>query len=254
MASSEVTMRVWRGDATGGGFRDYRVPVEEGMVVLDAIHRIQAAQAPDLAVRWNCKAGRCGSCSAEIDGRPRLMCMTRMSSFQPGEPITVAPLKAFPMIKDLVTDVSFNYAKARTIPAFKPKPREPDGTRRMFQEDVERVQEFHKCIECFLCQDVCHVIRDHAENKKAFAGPRLFVRLAALEMHPLDSNDRLELTRQKAGLGFCNITKCCTEVCPEHIRITDNAIIPLKERVVTEYYDPVMWAWRKLKRVLSAEP
>lgn len=239
MAAQQVHMQVWRGDASGGEFRGYRVEAGEGMVVLDVIHAIQAQHANDLAVRWNCKAGKCGSCSAEINGKPRLMCMTRMNTFQPGETITVSPIKTFPIIRDLVTDVSYNYEKARQVPAFKPKPKEPDGTRRMFQEDIDRVQEFHKCIECFLCQNVCHVIRDHEENKKNFAGPRLFVRLAALEMHPLDSNDRIDLIKQKAGIGFCNITKCCTEVCPEHIHITDNAIIPLKERIVDRYFDPI---------------
>jgi succinate dehydrogenase / fumarate reductase iron-sulfur subunit len=248
VSSGDVTMRVWRGEpGQGGRFQEYRVESGEGMVVLDVIHRIQATQQPDLAVRWNCKAGRCGSCSAEINGRPRLMCMTRMSSLPTGQPITVAPLKTFPLIKDLVTDVSFNFEKAKSVPAFKPKPVEADGTRRMYQEEVDRVQEFHKCIECFLCQNVCHVLRDHEASHEVFAGPRLFVRLAALEMHPLDSNDRLELIKERAGLGFCNITKCCSEVCPEHIKITDNAIIPLKERIVTEYHDPVVWAWRKLR-------
>jgi len=239
MATQEVTMRVWRGDARGGAFREYRVPAGEGMVVLDVIHAIQAAHANDLAVRWNCKAGKCGSCSAEVNGKPRLMCMARMNTFQPGETITISPMRTFPIIRDLVTDVSYNFQKAKEIPAFKPKPKEADGTRRMFQEDIDRVQEFHKCIECFLCQNVCHVIRDHDDNKPAFAGPRFFVRLASLEMHPLDCNDRMELIEQKAGLGYCNITKCCTEVCPEHIHITDNAIIPLKERVVDRYYDPI---------------
>ncbi|MBI1894340.1 MAG: succinate dehydrogenase/fumarate reductase iron-sulfur subunit [Candidatus Rokubacteria bacterium] len=239
-------MRVFRGDAKGGGFQEYRVPAEEGMVVLDVIHEIQATQAPDLAVRWNCKAGKCGSCSAEVNGKPRLMCMTRMNIFPEGEPITVAPMRTFPLIRDLVTDVSFNFEMAKRVPAFRPRPRDPDGTYRMQQEDIDRPQEFHKCIECFLCQNVCHVIRDHEDNKRHFAGPRLFVRYAALEMHPLDTNDRRELLKEKMGLGFCNITKCCTEVCPEHIKITDNAIIPLKERVVDEYYDPVLWLVRKL--------
>ena len=242
----EAIMRIWRGDGTGGAFKEYRVPTEEGMVILDVIHRIQATQAADLAVRWNCKAGKCGSCSAEVNGRPRLMCMTRMNLYPEGEPITVAPMKAFPLIRDLVTDVSLNYEVAKTIPAFRPRPPGPDGTYRMMQEDIDRAQEFHKCIECFLCQNVCHVIRDHKENKQHFAGPRFFVRIAALEMHPLDTNSRAELLRTKAGLGYCNITKCCTEVCPEHIKITDNAIIPLKERVVTEYYDPIMWVIRKV--------
>jgi succinate dehydrogenase iron-sulfur subunit len=246
--TTEVIMRIWRGDETGGEFLEYEVPAEEGEVVLDVVHRVQATKAGDLAVRWNCKAGKCGSCSAEINGSPGLMCMTRMNIFQPGEPITVAPMQTFPLIRDLVTDVSFNYEMAKKAPAFKPKPREPDGTYRMQQADVDRVQEFHKCIECFLCQNVCHVIRDHEENKTAFAGPRMFVRYAALEMHPLDTNDRRELLRAQMGLGMCNITKCCTEVCPEDIHITDNAIIPLKERIVDARYDPVMWLGRKLRR------
>jgi succinate dehydrogenase / fumarate reductase iron-sulfur subunit len=239
-------MRIWRSDGGGGEFRDYEVAAEEGEVVLDVLHRVQATQAQDLAIRWNCKAGKCGSCSAEVNGFPRLTCMTRMNLFDLAEPITVAPLKTFPLIRDLVTDVSFNYEMAKRVPPFQPKERESDGTYRMSQVDVERVQEFHKCIECFLCQNVCHVIRDHEDNKKSFAGPRFFVRLAALEMHPLDTNDRLELIRQKAGLGFCNITKCCTEVCPEDIHITDNAIIPLKERIVSEYYDPLAWVKRRV--------
>jgi len=246
MAATTVTMRVWRGAGTTGAFKEYQVPAQEGMVVLDVVHTLQATQAPDLACRWNCKAGKCGSCSAEINGKPRLMCMTRMDTFKAGETITVSPIKTFPVIRDLATDVSFNYEKAKTIPAFRPGPKEADGTRRMMQEDVDRSQEFRKCIECFLCQDVCHVIRDHPENKSAFAGPRFLMRIAELEMHPLDSHDRLELARAKAGLGFCNITKCCTEVCPEHIHITDNALIPLKERVVSESYDPVVWLVRKL--------
>jgi succinate dehydrogenase / fumarate reductase iron-sulfur subunit len=247
--TSTVTMRVWRGDAEGGALQEFQVAAEEGEVVLDVIFRLQATQANDLAVRWNCKAGRCGSCSSEINGIPRLMCMTRMNVFEPSEPITVTPMRTFPVIRDLVTDVSYNYEMAKQVPTFKPRPRNPDGTYRMRQEDVDRVQEFHKCIECFLCQNVCHVIRDHTENRGAFAGPRLFVRYAALEMHPLDTNDRRELLQARMGLGMCNITKCCTEVCPESIRITDNAIIPLKERVVDARYDPFMRiASRVLKR------
>ena len=241
-----MKMKIFRGDATGGDLVTYDVPLDPGMVVLDVVHRIQATAAPDLAVRWNCKAGKCGSCSAEVNGQPRLMCMTRMDVFKEGQEVTITPLRTFPVIRDLVTDVSFNYEVAKTIPAFRPKPKEADGTRRMYQEDIERVEEFHKCIECFLCQDVCHVIRDHDQNKTAFAGPRFFVQLAALEMHPLDTNDRTALLKAKAGIGYCNITKCCSEVCPEHIHITDNAIIPLKERVVTEFYDPLAWAKRKL--------
>src|SRR4051812_10515557 len=246
MAGYDVTMRLWRGDASGGDLEDFTVQVEDGEVVLDAIHRIQATQAGDLAVRWNCKAGKCGSCSAEINGRPRLMCMTRLNVLDVSEPIVVTPLRTFPVIRDLVTDVSFNFEMAKKVPAFAPKKREKDGTYRMQQVDVDRVQEFHKCIECFLCQTVCHVIRDHEDNKKSFAGPRYFIKYAELEMHPLDTNDRREQLREEAGLGYCNITKCCSEVCPEGIHITDNAIIPLKERVVDKRYDPVVWLGNKI--------
>ncbi|GAA2682734.1 succinate dehydrogenase/fumarate reductase iron-sulfur subunit [Actinoplanes palleronii] len=241
--------RVWRGDSSGGDLEDFDVEVNEGEVVLDVIHRLQATQTPDLACRWNCKAGKCGSCSMEINGMPRLGCMTRMSTFTADETVTITPLRTFPVIRDLVTDVSFNYEKARETPAFAPPAGVAPGEYRMQQVDVERSQEFRKCIECFLCQNTCHVVRDHEENKEAFAGPRFFIRAAELDMHPLDARtDRKQHAQQGQGLGFCNITKCCTEVCPEHIKITDNAIIPMKERVVDRRYDPLVRLGRKIFR------
>jgi succinate dehydrogenase / fumarate reductase iron-sulfur subunit len=246
--SYDAKFRVWRGDADQGELRDFTVEVNEGEVVLDIIHRLQATQASDLAVRWNCKAGKCGSCSAEVNGRPRLLCMTRMSTFTQEETITVTPLRAFPVIRDLVTDVSFNYTKAREVPAFAPPAGLAPGEYRMQQVDVERSQEFRKCIECFLCQDTCHVVRDHEENKESFAGPRFLMRIAELDMHPLDDLDRKHQAQDEHGLGFCNITKCCTEVCPEHIKITDNALIPLKERVADKKYDPLVWLGSKIFR------
>jgi len=241
----DLKLRIWRGDASGGHLVDYSVPVDEGEVVLDAVHHVQALRAGDLSVRWNCKAGKCGSCSAEVNGRPRLMCMSRLSDFPRDEPITITPLRTFPVIKDLVTDVSFNYVKAAQVPAFSPTDQQPKAPFVMYQEDVERSQEFRKCIECFLCQDVCHVIRDHEENKPAFSGPRFFLRYAELDMHPNDKLDRKKLVQEERGLGYCNITKCCTEVCPEGIKITDNAIIPMKERVVDVKYDPVRFFRRR---------
>ncbi|MDQ6938202.1 MAG: succinate dehydrogenase/fumarate reductase iron-sulfur subunit [Actinomycetota bacterium] len=242
--SYDARFRVWRGDAEAGDLVDYTVEVNDGEVVLDVIHRLQATQAGDLAVRWNCKAGKCGSCSAEVNGRPRLLCMTRMSTFTEGETITVTPMRTFPVIRDLVTDVSFNYAKAREIPSFAPPVELAPGDYRMQQVDVERSQEFRKCIECFLCQNTCHVVRDHEENKAAFAGPRYLMRIAELDMHPLDTIDRKNQAQDEHGLGYCNITKCCGDVCPEHIKITDNALIPMKERVVDRKYDPVAWLGR----------
>jgi len=242
-----ATFKIWRGDAGGGGFKDYSTGVTEGMVVLDALHQIQAESANDLAVRWNCKAGRCGSCSAEVNGTPKLTCMTRLSQLRLDEPVTVEPMKAFPVIKDLVTDVSWNFRVKKQIKKFKPRPPDADGRWRMAQEDVDRVQEFRKCIECFLCQDVCHVLREHSMHDE-FIGPRFFVYVAALEMHPLDTENRLEGLKKAEGVGLCNITKCCTKVCPEEIRITDNAIIPLKERVVDEFYDPVRRLFRVLRK------
>lgn len=242
------TFRIWRGDADGGELTDFRVEVNEGEVVLDVLHRLQATQAPDLAVRWNCKAGKCGSCSAEINGKPRLLCMTRMSVFGRDDVVTVTPMRTFPVIRDLVTDVSFNYAKAREIPSFTPPADLAPGEYRMAQVDVERSQEFRKCIECYLCQDTCHVVRDHEENKESFAGPRFLMRIAELEMHPLDVADRVPAAQEEHGLGRCNITKCCTDVCPEGIKITDNALIPMKERVADRRYDPLVWLGRTISR------
>ncbi|HXH19982.1 MAG TPA: succinate dehydrogenase/fumarate reductase iron-sulfur subunit [Chitinophagales bacterium] len=237
---SKRRFRILRGDKQTAEFKTYEVQVDEGMVVLDVLFRIQAEQANDMAIRWNCKAGKCGSCSMEINGKPRLGCMTRMSDFSPEETITVTPVKTFPVIKDLVTDVSWNYEQNKRIPPFKPDPKAKgkDGKYRMNQDSVERVQEFRKCIECYLCQNVCHVLRDQ-ERKDAFVGPRFMIRLASLEMHPLDIADRIPQIKNEFGSGYCNITKCCTVVCPEHIKITDNGIIPLKERVVDRFYDPI---------------
>ena len=248
---STATFRIWRGDAQGGALRDYTADVAEGMVVLDAVHQIQARTANDLAVRWNCKAGKCGSCSAEVNGNPRLMCMTRLNQLDLSQPVTIEPMRAFPPIRDLVTDVSWNFEAKKRITRFTPRPPDAaDGTWRMAQVDVERVQEFRKCIECFLCQDVCHVLRDH-QMFGAFVGPRHLVYLAALEMHPLDTAHRARDLKSTHGVGYCNITKCCTKVCPESITITDNAIIPLKERVIDQLYDPVAKLFRVFRRADS---
>jgi succinate dehydrogenase / fumarate reductase, iron-sulfur subunit len=244
---AKATFSIWRGEKGTGAFTSYETEVSEGMVVLDAVHQVQAEAAGDLAVRWNCKAGKCGSCSAEVNGNPKLMCMTRLNELDLSEPVTIEPIRAFPHLKDLVTDVSSNFRAKLKVKPFKPrKPDAPDGTWRMQQEDVDRVQEFRKCIECFLCQDVCHVLRDHHLHDQ-FVGPRVLVHAAALEMHPLDVEDRVDQLRTAHGIGYCNITKCCTKVCPEHITITDNAIIPLKERVVDQAFDPL----GKLVRIFS---
>jgi succinate dehydrogenase / fumarate reductase iron-sulfur subunit len=247
MEAAGLELKIWRGDAKGGELVSYRVPMREGMVILDAVLWVQANLAADLAVRWNCKAAKCGSCSAEIQGFPRLMCKTPITDYKGA--VTIRPMKAFPVVKDLVTDVSWNYEVNKEIAPFTPSEKDLSTSEpwRMQQKDVERVMEFRKCIECFLCQDVCHVLREH-DLKAAFQGPRFMVRIASLEMHPKDVLDRRPLLKGKAGIGYCNVTKCCTEVCPEHIHITDNAIIPLKERMDDVYFDPVRSLLNRLGR------
>ena len=249
--SEEVTFRVFRGepDADGepfGRMENYTVELDEGMVVLDVIHRIQAEHAPDLSCRWNCKAGKCGSCSAEVNGKAKLMCMTRMEDVlketPEDKPVLVKPMQAFPLTKDLVTDTNWAYETDRRIAPIN-GPEEPDWE--FSQHEADRIQEFRSCIECMLCVNTCHVLREHKKFDE-FAGPRFFVRLANLEMHPLDTENRIPEVKDDFGIGYCNITKCCTEVCPAGINIADNAIIPLKERVVTEYYDPLAMIARKL--------
>ena len=242
----ERDFKIYRGDDERGELVNYKCEVTQGMVVLDVIHKIQAYQANDLACRWNCKAGKCGSCSVEINGKPRLACMTRMNEFKDDETLVITPLKSFPVIKDIVTDVSWNYEQNQKIKPFTPSEESKKKDFVMMQKDVDRVQHFRKCIECYLCQNMCHVIRDN-HGKDKFAGPRYMTRLASLEMHPKDTADRIEDIKDVHGSGMCNITRCCTEVCPEEIQITDDAIIPLKERVVDRFYDPIMMLFRKIK-------
>jgi len=238
----KVVLRINRGeenDATGR-WEQYTVPYSDGMVVLDAVLEVQARQAPDLAVRWNCKAAKCGSCSAEVCGKPRLMCKTLLEELDYLQPIVVSPLRTFRRIRDLVTDVAWNYRVNEMIAPFRAR---LDRKWKFFQRDVERAQEMRKCIECFLCQDVCHVLRYQTEDKPQFAGPRFFARTAALDFHPMDSVERTEFLTREGGIGLCNITKCCTDVCPEGINITDNAIIPEKERIVDAHADPLRAAF-----------
>lgn len=241
--SKEVIFSIFRGTKEGGGYKEYSIDVVHGMVVLDAVIAIQAKYASDLGVRCNCTAGKCGSCSAEINGISRLMCKTRISNLPTDRPVIIGPLKSFPVIKDLVTDISWNYRVNEKIAGFKCDLDKND--RAMYQYEVDRVQELKKCIECFLCQNTCHVIRSH-DKKDEYFGPRFLMRLAGLEMHPLDTADRLQMIKEEAGIGLCNVTHCCNDVCPEKIKITYNAIIPLKERIASKYYDPVLMLLRKL--------
>ena len=243
-AKKTVKLSVFRGskDPASQRYDQFEVPWEPGMVVLNAIHYIQANLDPSLSARWNCKAGRCGSCSAEINGRPRLMCKTSVDSVE-GE-IKVRPMKAFPLLRDLVTDIGENWKVAAMIPAFSPR-KGSEGQWRFYQQDVDRSREFRRCIECFLCQDVCHVVREHEAD---YVGPRWVVKAASLDMHPMDGLNRSKFLKADGGLGYCNITKCCQEICPEHIVITDDAIIPEKERVVDVHYDPILWAYRHIPR------
>src|SRR2546422_8368003 len=113
--NEKATFRIWRGDRNQGSLQEYSTEVSEGMVVLDAVLKIQAEKANDLAARWNCKAGKCGSCSAEINGSPRLMCMTRLNDLDLTRPVTVEPMRSFPLIRDLVTDVSWNFRVKKKI-------------------------------------------------------------------------------------------------------------------------------------------
>ena len=242
---SKRNFKIYRGDDERGELVNYKCEVTEGMVVLDAIHKIQSNQANDLACRWNCKAGKCGSCGVEINGKPKLACMTRMNEFEEEQTVVITPLKSFPVIKDIVSDVSWNYKQNEKIIPFSPSKKDKEKDFVMMQKDIDRVQHFRKCIECYLCQNVCHVIRDN-DTKKNFVGPRFMARLASLEMHPYDRADRIPDIKNEHGSGMCNITRCCTEVCPEEIQITDDAIIPLKERVVDRFYDPITILFRKI--------
>lgn len=238
-----VKFLIFRGERGEGTFKEYEVPYQEGMVVLDGVLYIQSRFEGDLSVRWNCKAAKCGSCAAEINGKPSLMCKTRVEHLS--QPIKVEPLRAYPHIKDLVADTSWNLRTRRKIikdVGFKPR---KDASWIMKDEDIEKGREFRKCIECALCLDVCHVLREHQLFEK-FVGPAYLVFSAYLETHPMDSVDRISWLKEEAGIMYCNITKCCTEVCPEEIHITDNAIIPMKERVADRYFDPIKMLIRKI--------
>ncbi len=241
----DLKLRIWRGDSSGGDLVDYTVPVDEGEVVLDAVHHVQALESGDLAVRWNCKAGKCGSCSAEVNGRPRLMCLARLSTFPPGEPITITPMRTFPVIRDLVTDVSFNYVKAGPGAGVHPERRAaagavPDAAGR--RGALAGVPQVHRVLP------VPEHLPRHPRSRRQQDRPSPALASSSATPSstctPTTASTARRLSRRNGGLGLCNITKCCTEVCPENIKITDNAIIPMKERVVDVKYDPVRFLGR----------
>ena len=241
----KATFRIWRGDQKGGEFKDYPTEISEGMVVLDAVHKIQAEQSNDLACRWNCKAGKCGSCSA--DQRHAQADVHDPPERAPLEqPVTIEPMKAFPIIRDLVTDAAELRGQEdhQEIPAAQARRR-----RRHLAHATGRhraragIPQVHRVLH--LPGRLPRVAQ--SQQNAEFIGPRFLTYTAALEMHPLDTADRIVDLKQEHGIGYCNIGKCCTKVCPEEITITDNAIIPLKERVVDQLYDPI----RRLLRVFK---
>lgn len=232
-------------------YETYEVPWEPHMKLLDALRHIQR-EDPSLAFRWNCGEGVCGSDAMRLDGRPVLACKTTIPEAwtERDEPPRVEPLKVFPVIKDLVADYSEVWQKAQK---FKPhfEGEEPDNQfYEMHEEEVEQAQQMRKCISCMACYDVCHVLR---EQMKEYAGPRNLVKVASLTYHPKDVLDRSALLDGEGYVELCNVTRCCSSVCPQDINITQDAIIPHKERgVAGDETDPVMRAGKHLRETKQA--
>ena len=210
--------RVWRGDAGSGELKDYEVEVNEGEVVLDVLHRLQATQASDLAIRWNCKAGKCGSCSMEINGRPRLGCMTRMSIFDPAETLTITPMRTFPVIRDLVVEIGdFMRKLARVKPWLVRREEKPlsEGEHRQTPAEVDEYKPYSMCINCLLCYAACPVYGLDPQ----FIGPAA---IALAQRYNLDSRDqgageRLEALSTHEGVWGCTFVGECTKVCPKGV-------------------------------------
>ena len=185
--TTRVRLHVFRGEAGGPTrYDDFDVPVEEGMVVLDALHWIQGHAAPDLAVRWNCKAAKCGSCGAEVNGKPQAHLQDPAVRLRPVA--SRSPSSRCGRSRSSATSSPTSPGTTRSTSRssrFTPPEGVPQSDWRWQQEDIERVQEYRKCIECFLCQDVCHVLRNH-ETEQPFMGPRFLVRAAG----PGDAPDR----------------------------------------------------------------
>ena len=245
MSDAKRTLEIWRGGPDGGERVPYELQAEPGMVVLDAVLAIQHEQAQDLAVRWNCKAAKCGSCSAEINGRPRLMCKTRLDHLPADRPITVEPMKSFPVIRDLVTDVSWNYEVNQRIPPFTPR----SGCRLARSDRRTSTGSRNSAsASSASCARTCATSSASINPMTGTSARGSWCGSRASRCIRWTTLDRLDLVADEGGLGLCNITKCCTEVCPEEIHITDNAIIPLKERVADRRYDPLIKTFRKLLR------
>ncbi|MBI4020042.1 MAG: 2Fe-2S iron-sulfur cluster binding domain-containing protein [Candidatus Aenigmarchaeota archaeon] len=217
----EIKVKVFRSEA---GFREYDVPYTERMRILDLLFYIQRNLEGSLAFRWNCREGICGSCAMRVNGRPVLACKEEVK----GNEITVEPLKVFPVVKDLVTDRAEIYIKEKTLQLHFIGEKS-GGFYKISEAEIKRASEFRKCIDCLICHDVCHANRE----KLDYTGPRNLVKVMAQQLHPRNTLDRVPLL-EGAGVNFCNVTRCCQQVCPQEIHITTNGIIPLKEAFISE--------------------
>ncbi|MEK6862098.1 MAG: 2Fe-2S iron-sulfur cluster-binding protein [Nanoarchaeota archaeon] len=207
--------------------KSYLVPYSPKMMVLDALFFIQENIEPDLAFRWNCGEGICGSCAAEVNRKPVLMC--KMEITPDMQTLYIEPMKAFPLIKDLVTDPSEVYEKLSRLKPYFTGPKKKTFSE-IHEDEVKEIQEMRKCIDCFICYDSCHVIRNHPELK--FSGPVNVVKVVALDRHPQEKSERSQLL-EKEGLWNCNLSRCCTLNCPQKIKVSEDAITWAKERAVS---------------------
>ncbi len=206
----------------------YEVPFQEKMRVLGAMKHIQENLEGDLAFRWNCGEGICGSCAVELDGKPVLACKTEIS--EDVKKIKLSPLKAFPVVKDFVFDRSKVDEQAARIKPYFITDNKEKGFWKMDEGDIKDTVEMRTCIDCLICHDSCHVLKN---TKLKFLGPRNIVKANSLDTHPMNSLDRTKLVRDE-GIANCNVSGCCTDNCPQEIKITDNANIPMKERSISE--------------------
>ncbi|MEE9179611.1 MAG: succinate dehydrogenase/fumarate reductase iron-sulfur subunit [Vicinamibacteria bacterium] len=223
-------------------FKDYEVPFHKDWAILDALNYVKDELDGSLSFRWSCRMGVCGSCGMMVNGQPTLTCAAFLSSYLPG-PIRIEALRFFPIVRDLVVDITDFMTKLKKVKPWLVRAEEKplsEGEYLQSPEQLDNYKQYSMCINCLLCYSACPVIG----LEPSFIGPAA---TALAQRYNMDSRDqgaaeRLSILSQDDGMWQCTFVGECTEVCPKGVDPA-GAIQRYKLTGATDWLKSVLLPW-----------
>src|SRR3989442_1168710 len=234
-------------------FETFQVPLRKEWVVLDALNYIKDRLDGSLTFRWSCRMGICGSCGMMVNGEPKLTCATFLADYAPA-PVRVEPLRYFPIVRDLVIEMTDFLRKLRAMKPWIIRKEEkslPEGEYLQTPQQLDIYKQYSMCINCMLCYAACPVYG----LDPLFSGPAA---IALAQRYNLDSrdegaNERFPMLSQHEGIWACTFVGECTEVCPKHVDPA-GAIQRYKLTAEKEWFKPLLLPWGGKRNQPSAPP